>query len=206
MTFDEIIQTLKANPQHIDDATVDAVLNLLQTKGRSVLSLLMRRVDTTPINLRLNEKPAFHALMKTWANEKGPSRCPDNESGEHCLHMEDVTFTEDDDEEPEKLPICCFCGTLFTGEADDHEPNASHGVYVGDPSRDELVKAKSRMIIEGRTYIHTERHGFAMAQLYKAADIEEELAETAGTDPNAPQREDHLRSAESLRVLAQSKV
>jgi hypothetical protein len=71
--------------------------------------------------------------------------------------------------------------------------------------RDLLVQSKSRLIIQGRLHLNTARHEDAVEMLLQAAEIEDLLAEDAGTDPNGPRREDHLRSAASCRALAKKK-
>jgi hypothetical protein len=205
MTHDQIINALKTGPQEIDDATIAAVIEHLQTNN--IQGLFIRYLSSErlhQLSLRLIKEPAYLALTEKWASEKGPSTCDDNTGGDHCPHIEDVAFEEGG--ETEKEAVCCFCGLFLMPDSEVDPSKTTHGIYTGEPSRDDLIKAKNRMIMEGRLYIQTERHGYAVQQLTKASYIEEDLAETAGTDPNGPRREDHLRSAASCRALAEVKI
>ena len=202
MTFDEIIQALKdPSITVVDDDTVAAILSLMKTQGRPSTTLLMRYVSSErlyKLSVQLIKVPAYIELVKEWDAAQEPSPCPDSDDEKHCIHLEEVDGEMD--------AGCCFCGALFTVESAVPTNRTEHGIYVGEPSRDALIKAKNRMIMQGRLHVQTDNHGFGMTQLLKAADLEEQLAETAGTDPNGPQREDHLRSAASCRALAESKL
>jgi hypothetical protein len=206
MTLDEIVDALKNNPTNIDDVLAEAAVAFFRAEGAPGMNLLMSRVDIRPLNIKLTTVPSFLALVEEWALNKAPSPCMVNDA--HCLHIEEVRFDDDDENEGtlEKRPVCCFCGDVFTDEEIVDPVGGEHGIFVGEPTRDALISQKNRMITLGRLHLHTIKHAMGEALLRHAAFIEEDLAETAGTDPNGPQKHDHLRSAESLRTLADSKV
>lgn len=207
MTLDELVDALKNNPTGIDDALAEAAVAFFRAEGKLGISRLMRRVDIKPLNLKLNTVPSFVALIEEWAADKTPSTCIVNDK--HCLHIVEDYFSGDADDgegKIEKLPLCCFCNDVFTDGGVVDPAEGEHGIYVGKPTRDDLIRQKNRMIMLGRSHLHTDTHATGVTLLRYASNIEEDLAETAGTNPNGPQKEDHLRSAESLRALADSNV
>lgn len=198
-TREQTIQFLNTSDE-ITPAMTSAVIEGMRTEGMSFVYALLAGVSKdrmTALNKALLSVPAYMELVETLNTEREvkDARCAKTEDGGHCLHPE----TDDSGDTPEPVTSCCLCWRVFD-DVDAIPPALAHCRYAW--TRDQWVTEKSRLIVQGRLYLDTAKNDEGAAMLLEAALIEESLAEDAGTDPNGPQREDHLHSATSCRALA----
>lgn len=209
MTIDDMVVLLTT--EEPTDETAVAVVQLLKEHGREALRQLQKNVSRErlhALSVKLKDNAEYMVFVEKVAKEREETAhvCEKNDTKVHCLHNE-LVFTSGEFEIARRTG-CCFCGELFDLDKTVTVPDSAkpHGGYCY-PSRDEMVKQKNQLIIDGRLAaesVDLEQREDAVDWLYSAALWERILSETAETDPNGPSKEDHLKSAENLRTLALS--